>query len=67
MTREVIHLVGDFTPSVLKRWTLWAQVTNRDIRHTTLEELGGKLFGTNPIIIFDDHGLNDLHLPGTKP
>jgi hypothetical protein len=68
MTREVIHLVGDFKPSVLERWTLWAQIANYELRHTTMEELGDKIYGkTNPIIIFDDLGLNDLHLPGTPP
>mgnify|MGYP003296851732 CR=1 FL=1 len=64
MTREVIHLVGDFSPAVLDRWTKWAEVTNRTIRHTTFEELDGVLHGSNePIIILDEHGLNDLHLP----
>ena len=64
MKREVIHLVGDFSPVVLERWTQWAQATNCIIRRTTFEELDGKLHGkTCPIIILDEHGLNDLHLP----
>lgn len=64
MDKEVIYLVGDFHPSTLERWTLWAQVTNRTIEHTTFEGLKGL---NNPIIILDDHGLNDLHLPGDIP
>jgi len=59
-TREIIHLVGDFQPAVLQRWRDWAELTNRDIRHTTYEELEAL---DNPIIILCDHGLNDLPLP----
>ena len=60
MTRqEVIHLVGDFRPDVLERWKQFAELTNRTVRHTTYAELP-KLERDNPVIIFDDHGLNDL-------
>jgi len=61
MDKEVIYLMGDFHPSTLERWTLWAEATNRTTERIPFEELKGK---HNPIIIMDDHGLNDLHLPG---
>lgn len=63
-TKEIVHLVGTFKPDVLERWTLWAERTNRIIRHTTFQELDGKIYRhSSPIIILDDHGLNDLPLP----
>lgn len=65
--KEVIHLVGDFRPDVLQRWTQWAELTNRIIRVTTFEELDGLHGKTNPLIILDEHGLNDAHLPGDIP
>ena len=56
--------MGDFHPSTLERWTLWAEATNRTTERITFEGLKGL---NNPIIIMDDHGLNDLYLPGDTP
>lgn len=64
MDKEVIYLVGDFDPSVLERWALSAEIMGYTIERTTFEGLKGL---NNPIIILDDHGLNDLHLPGDIP
>lgn len=66
MSQEVIYLVGDFSPAVLERWTEWAQRTNRIIKVSSFEELDS-LEHTNPCFILDEHGLNDLHLPGFPP
>lgn len=65
--KEIIHLVGDFHPSVLERWALFAKLTNRTIKHTSMDELGTTYQGTSPIMILDDHALNDLPLPGDAP
>ena len=37
--KEVIYLVGDFRSDVLERWTLFAQRTNRTIKHIKLDEM----------------------------
>lgn len=66
MTKEVIHLVGDFQPSVLERWTLFAQLTNRTIKHIKMDELDG-FSNTSPILILCDDALNNAHLPGDTP
>ena len=65
MDKEVIYLVGDFQSDVLKRWAKFAKLTNRDIKHISFEGIPPTLYGhRSPILIMDDHGFNDLHLPG---
>ena len=64
--KEVIHLVGDFRPSVLERWVLFASLTNRTIKHISMDQID-TLQGHSPLLILDDHALNHAHLPGTQP
>lgn len=59
--KEVIHLIGDFRPDVLERWTQFAELTNRIIKHSTYEELK-VLDDLHLLIIMDSHGLYDLTL-----
>lgn len=66
MEQEVIYLVGDFRPDILERWTDWAKLTGRTIQHSSFEEID-RICGTNPLIILDEHGLNELSLPGDTP
>lgn len=63
-TREYIHLVGNFRPDVLERWKQFAELTNRDIKYTTAEELAAFQAQPRggPIIVMDEHGLNELVL-----
>lgn len=62
--QEVIYLVGDFRSDVLERWTLFAQRTNRTIKHIKMDEIDG-YGGNSPILILCDDALNHAHLPGT--
>lgn len=66
MSQEVIYLIGDFQPVVLARWEAWAKLTNRTIQHITFAEVE-HINHHSPILIMDTHGLNEAHLPGTKP
>jgi hypothetical protein len=57
--KEVIYLIGDFRPDVLERWTQFAELTNRIIKHSSYEEI--KMHGDKSLlIIMDHHGLNEL-------
>lgn len=60
-SRETIHLVGKFDPATLKRWTDWAELTHRDIKHIALSDVP-TLTENSPLIIMGSNGLNDAPL-----
>ena len=60
-SQETIHLVGKFDPATLKRWTDWAELTHRNIKHIALSDVP-TLTEDSPLIIMSSDGLNDAQL-----